>query len=277
MAGVVARDGSLSNVELVVCDLDGVVYRGTEPVPGAAGALRAIVESGRRIVFATNNSTRTAEDVARTITARVGFDAVAGQIVTSALATAAWIAPSAPAVLVVGEAGLSATLVEKGCRLVAASDDADAVVVGLDRSFDYATLDAASRAVRRGAALYATNTDATFPAAGALQPGGGSIVAAIETASGHEAVVCGKPHEPMRRIIRELAGDATVAVVGDRAETDVAMGRAEGWATVLVLTGVTAGPGVVPAELTPTVVVESIRDVPRLLGAGDTGSGGQNW
>ncbi len=276
MPGVVAREGSLSNVEVVVCDLDGVVYRGAEPVTGAGGALRAVAASGRRIIFATNNSTRTGADVARAIVQRVGFDADADQVVTSALATAAWIARSSPTVFVVGEAGLAATLSASGCRVVAGSDNADAVVVGLDRSFDYATLDAASRAVRRGAALYATNTDATFPAKGGLQPGGGSMVAAIETASGRKAVVCGKPHEPMRRIIRELAGEATVAVVGDRAETDVAMGTAEGWATVLVLSGVTADPADVPVELTPTAVVESVRDVPRLLGIGDPRGDGQN-
>lgn len=256
----------LGGIAAVVCDLDGVVYVGSRPVTGAREALEAIERAGIRLIFATNNSTRTSADTAATITSRVGYAARAEQVVTSALATAMWIRDDVERALVIGEPGLSKTLTDNGIAVVDDPDQAEAVVVGLDRGFDYARLTAASKAVLEGASLYATNMDATFPTPQGLHPGGGAMVAAIETVTGVKAVVCGKPEEPMRRLIRAMVGEGKIAVIGDRPETDIALGIAEGWATVLVLSGVVAGLDQVPDTLRPTAAVATIAGLVALLG-----------
>jgi HAD superfamily hydrolase (TIGR01450 family) len=267
MVRVVARTSPLGNVSVLVCDLDGVLYRGARAIPGAGEALQRLEASGIELLFVTNNSTRTAEQTATVIAERTGFPAAADRVITSGLATARWLRDRASTALVVGEEGLEQILATEGVAPVTDPGAAEAVVVGLDRSFDYDRLSAAMDAVRGGAALYATNTDATFPTPDGLRPGGGAIVAAVERACGVDAFVCGKPHEPVRRLIRDLAPAGGIAVVGDRPETDVALGAAEGWPTVLVLSGVTEeGDEIAPAHV-PTAVVGSIAEVPDLVGA----------
>jgi len=266
MSGVVARGGDLSNVGLIVCDLDGVVYLGSEPIRGAAEALAAFARGGIELLFVTNNATRSRRTAAEAVRALVGYEARPEQMVTSSWATAAWIRGRVETALVVGEEGLIETLDEFGIRVVDSPDEVDAVVVGLDRRVDYDRIARAAQALHRGARLYATNTDATYPTPQGLAPGAGAIVAAVETAAGVTAEVCGKPHLPMRRLLDELTAGRTVAVIGDRVETDVALGVAQGWATILVLTGVTADADGVPGDLAPTAVVPSIADALSLFG-----------
>ena len=116
-----------------------------------------------------------------------------------------------------------------------------------------------------GARFVATNDDATYPTPEGLHPGGGSIVAALERASGRRAEVAGKPHTPMRDLVRELVGEGPVWMVGDKPETDLALGKGEGWTTVLVLSGVTGNDADVPDDLRPDAVLDSIADLPDLL------------
>jgi 4-nitrophenyl phosphatase len=123
-------------------------------------------------------------------------------------------------------------------------------------------------AIRAGAGFYATNADATYPMPEGLYPGGGAIVAFLERSTDVPAIVCGKPHAPARAMVRKLAGDGGVLVVGDRAETDIGMGIAEGWATALVLTGVVENPAQVAAEYRPDLVLGSIAELPGALGVG---------
>lgn len=273
MDGVVAHGVDLSKTTTVVCDLDGVVYVGAEPVPGAGPALLQIDRAGIDLLFATNNSTKTPADTAAAIADRAGYTARADQVITSGLATAQWMGDDVSSALVVGEQGLVDTIRDAGIEVVGMHDHPEAVVVGLDRDFDYDKLAAAARAVRRGAALYATNIDPTLPTPEGLDPGCGAIVAAVERASGIEAVVCGKPYPPMESLIADRAAGAEIVVVGDRPDTDLAVGRKAGWSSILVLTGVTSGAEEVPAELSPTAVVASLADVPPLLGVGRDGRG----
>lgn len=239
-----------------------MLYLGTTGVPGAGAALTALAEAGIQIVFATNNSFRTALQVAGKISEITGFAAQAGQVVTSGQAAAALLADSLPRTLVVGGEGVVAPLQAVGIEVVTDWRAAGAVVVGLDPEFNYGTIRDASLALRTGARFIATNDDATYPTPEGEWPGAGAMVAAIATATGIAPTVCGKPHAPMRMLLRSRAQLGPVWMVGDRAETDIATGAAEGWTTVLVLTGVTRqAAGVEPQ---PDLVIQSIVDLPEL-------------
>jgi 4-nitrophenyl phosphatase len=250
----------------IVCDLDGVVYRGKEPIDGAAAALRALTAAGFRLVFASNNSTKSPAAMARDIADRTGFAAEEDQVVNSAAAAAYLLTGSAPAaVYVIGEPGLRSTLRDAGVEVIDDAGNATAVVVGMDRSFDYSRLRDAANAVRRGARFVATNTDATFPTPDGVDPGGGTMVAAISVAANATPEVAGKPHAPIRELIATRLGPGPTWVVGDRPETDLSLGLVEGWTKVLVLSGITSDPASVPAELRPDLVLDSIAELPAAL------------
>ncbi len=250
----------MGNSVAIVCDLDGVVFNGSEMLPGAGVALQALAADGHQLVFATNNSTKTAADVASRIAAGTGYPAQPQQVITSAMAAAHHLAGTVQNVFTVGEPGLDATLREAGIEVAAAGRAVDAVIVGLDRGVTYEKLAVATIAVRNGARLIATNTDATFPSPRGQVPGAGTFVAAVERATGEVAEPCGKPHDPMAALVGELVGGRRVVMVGDRVETDVEFGRRHGWQTVLVLTGVTDENQAMHAGA--DVVLRSIADLP---------------
>lgn len=236
---------------VVACDLDGVVWRGDDPIAPAAEGIAALRDAGLRVAFVSNNSSSPVGDVVAKL-GRMGIAADADDVVTSAMA-AAWLlqhslAPGAR-VLVCGGPGVHEALTEVG--LVPVTDGpADAVVVGFHLDFDFAGLDRASRAVREGARFVATNLDATYPVPSGLIPGAGSIVAAVATAAGASPEVAGKPEAPTVGIIRERYGDTGV-VVGDRPSTDGALATALGWPFALVLSGVTAAVAPAGGEAIP--------------------------
>ncbi len=265
--GVVAGELPPGKIRTVVVDLDGVVYLDRQGVPGAAEALRTLAGAGLRILFATNNSTKTPETGAAHIAERTGFDATPESLVISTQAAADHLAGRCQAAYVVGSEAIRDALARRGVATVDAWQTADAVVVGLDRNLSYDSLVAATHAIRRGGAEFvATNADATYPTPDGLMPGAGTVVAALETATGVKAVVTGKPHPPMRRLIRDLAGDEAILVVGDRLETDVAMAEAEGWWSALVLTGVADTVPALDTAVQPSIVLDSIADLPAALG-----------
>ena len=234
-------------------------------MPGAAAALEQLEAAGFRLLFVTNNSTKTAETVVDHIATRTGFAADIDDVVTSAMATAGYLAERAERCLVLGGGGLVHTLERYGIEVTDDWRRADAVATGLDLDLNYERLSSAMAAIRNGAIFVATNLDNTYPTPEGLRPGGGSIAAAVATASGQEPVVCGKPHEPIRNLVRDRLAPGPVWAVGDRPETDLAMGVAEGWSTVLVLSGVTADPAQASGDLTPDLVVDSITDLPESL------------
>ena len=246
-------------------DLDGVVYLDSEGIPGAARALHALEDAGLQLVFATNNSTKTPAIAARHIEERTGFPVAPESVVTSALAAGAYLEGRHETAYVVGAPSIDEALAAYGVRAVDRWEDASAVVAGLDRDLSYERLSNATRAVRQGRAeLVATNGDATYPTPDGLVPGGGSIVAALETATGQTAVVTGKPHAPMRRLIEAIA-PGPILMVGDRLETDIAF-AGDDWLSALVLTGVTTDAPGPDAEHRPSVVLASIVDLPGALG-----------
>ncbi|MDX1691024.1 MAG: HAD-IIA family hydrolase [Acidimicrobiia bacterium] len=252
---------TLLAVDNLVCDLDGVVYRGGRGVPGVGRVLEAAADAGVHILFATNNSTATPGRVAAKIASSTGFRARADQVVTSSIAAADLVRDEAGPALVVGEPGIERALAGVGIGVTDTPERAGLVVVGLDRRLTYDRLRLAAAAIFAGARFVATNTDASFPVEDGLWPGGGAIVAALERATGRDAEVAGKPNAPMREALERRLGPGRTAVVGDRPETDLALGIAAGWERVLVLTGVVDNPEAVPREMTPDVVVPSLADL----------------
>jgi 4-nitrophenyl phosphatase len=242
----------------VVFDLDGVVYLGSTPIPGAAETIGDLLRDGWQVLFATNNSTKTPESVSDVIASRTGLSIDPTTIVTSGMAAAEYLVHEGLTnTLVVGSTQLTDTVIGAGISAVD-SRSADAVVVGLDIEATYETIANASAAIRKGATFVATNTDATLPAPNGLLPGAGAIVAAISAASGSEPVICGKPHDPMIRLMDRMLESDNVWMVGDRPETDVAFAKTAGWRSVLTLTGVTSASETIPPALTPDHVIESV-------------------
>jgi HAD superfamily hydrolase (TIGR01457 family) len=249
----------LDRYDCFLFDLDGVLYRGDEPVPEAREAVGAIRAAGRPIVFITNNSSRTPEEVAAVLV-EMGIDARAEEIMTSALATAEHLRDrSGERAFVVGERGVRKALTEAGLIVLDGEPDAaELVVVGLDRSADYDRLKRACLLVERGAALVATNPDRTFPAPDGLWPGAGALLAVIVSATGSDPVVVGKPNAPLFEAARKLAGGDNPLVVGDRLDTDIAGAAALGWASLLVLTGVSREEDLATSEVQPTFVAPDL-------------------
>lgn len=222
----------------VICDLDGVLYRGDVAVPGAPDALRRLNDSEARITYVTNNSTRTPTDAALKIEEVTGVSTEPSQIITSSQAAASLLTLDDQPTMVVGERGVADALAQVGVEMTEDPEKAGSVVVGMDRNVTYDNIARASTAVRSGARFLATNTDPTFPTATGFLPGAGSLVAAIATAAGREPEVAGKPHQAIRDLLRSR-GIEEAWVIGDRIDTDIALATAEpGWRSILVLTGV---------------------------------------
>lgn len=252
-----ATDAAVGNV---VLDLDGVVFLGRDPIPGAGAALARLAASGWRVIFATNNATRTRDYVVDRIS-HTGYTPDPELVITSAIAASRLLSEADGPVYVVGEEGLRSTLRDAGVTITEDATDARCVVVALDRSFDYDRLAAASGAIRRGARYIATNSDVTFPTPDGQVPGAGSIVAAVTAAAGVEPTFAGKPHRPMIDAISAVLEPGETWMVGDRPETDLAIAHAAGWHSVLTLSGVTSDPARVPEEWSPDLVVDSLPDL----------------
>ena len=235
----------------VVCDLDGVVWRGEESVPGAAEGVAALRRAGLRVGFVTNNSSPTiAETVSRL--ARAGVAAGPDDVLSSAQASAALLAADlgrGARVLACAGPGVREALASRGLTAVDAGP-AVAVVVGWHRDFDFERLATAADAVRDGARFVATNLDATYPVPGGLLPGAGALVAAVATASGVTPEVAGKPSPGMAALVRDRFG-ADGVVVGDRPTTDGGLARALGWPFALVRSGIGGAPGGEPVPVPP--------------------------
>jgi len=250
----------------LVCDLDGVIYRGDRAIGGAADAIDSLRAAGVRVLYCTNNSRSTIEQYIERL-AGFGLKVTPDEIITSAVVTADVLQDrgfSGKTAIVVGGDGIKKALSDV-CISVKedpAVDKADLVVVGWDPTFDYGAMKRAADAVRSGAAFIATNDDAAFPAPDGLWPGAGAILASIETASGGKAEVMGKPRAPMLDAVAvRLEGCKSVAVIGDRPETDLAGAPERGWTTILVLSGVTRREDVEALTPRPDLVLDSIADL----------------
>jgi 4-nitrophenyl phosphatase len=261
-----AEQQTLRALEHLVIDMDGVLYRGTERLPGTAQFLAFLRRQQIGFVLATNNATRTPQQFVDKL-AGMGVDVEPHHILTSSQATASYLsglAPRGTRVFVVGQDGLRAALREAGFELV--QEDAEFVVAGMDFEICYRQLADASLQIRAGARFVGTNPDRTFPSERGILPGAGSLLAFLEAASGVAPIIVGKPEKTMieQALARLGAKNDTAAVLGDRLETDILAGQRAGLVTLLVLTGVTTRQMLEESEIQPDLVFD---DLPRLHAA----------
>ena len=237
--------------DVLLFDLDGVVYVGPNAVPGAVDAILAAVSRGVRCCFVTNNASRTAEEVAHHLR-DLGIPASADDVVTSPQAGASLVAErvATGAVLAVGGRGVWEALRERGFTPVSTFDDATvAVMQGYGPDVGWRDLAEATFAIRAGLPWIATNLDLTFPTPRGMAPGNGSLVAAVATAVGRRPdAVAGKPEPALLLEAIRRTGAVRPLMIGDRLDTDIAAGGRLGIPTLLVMTGVCDEAGLASAE-----------------------------
>jgi NagD protein len=247
-------------------DMDGVLYRGSELIPGADGFIRRLRERDIPFRFLTNNSQRTRRDV-QTKLARMGIEVEEEHVFTCAMATARFLAGQKPngTAFVIGEGGLLTALHQNGFAVV--DHDPDYVVVGEGRTFNLELVEAAVRMLHQGAKLIATNLDPNCPTQNGLRPGCGALAALLETATGVKAFSVGKPSPVMMRAARKELGLTTdeTTMIGDTMETDILGGVQLGFHTVLVLSGGTRAEDLERYAYRPEIVVDSLAEFSELL------------
>ena len=225
----------------VILDLDGVIWLADKAIPGSPEAVGRLRAAGHRVLFLTNNSNPTVADLVRKLGA-MGMPVEPQEIATSSQAAALLVEPGQTA-LVCGGKGVEEALAERGATPVY-EGEADAVVVGFHKEFDYRRLTTAFRAVLGGARLVGTNDDPTYPTPDGPVPGGGALLAAVAAAATATPTVAGKPHPPMADLVRARLGDdlRDTVLVGDRPSTDGLMAARLGVPFVLVHSGVKEAP-----------------------------------
>jgi NagD protein len=243
-------------------DMDGVIYRGNQLIPGADRFIRDLRSADVPFLFLTNNSQRTRRDVATKLQ-RLGMDVGEEHVFTCAMATARFLAHQKPkgTAFVIGEGGLLTALHTNGYAIV--DKDPDYVVIGEGRTFTFETVEAALGMLNNGAKLVATNLDPNCPTQNGSRPGCGAIVAMLEAASGLKAFGLGKPSPLMLRAARKELGltSAQTVVIGDTMETDILGGVQLGYQTILVLSGSTRREDLPRFAYCPDQVVDSIGDL----------------
>ncbi|WP_299054571.1 HAD-IIA family hydrolase [uncultured Nocardioides sp.] len=242
--------------DLVMLDLDGVVYVGPDPVPGAADHLAAARDAGARLAFVTNNASRPAAVVAERLTG-FGVPAEVDDVVTSAQASARLVVDEhgeGARVLLLGGEGLDAAVREVGLEPVGLDGDPVVLLTGYGPDVLWSDIMSAAVAVEGGLAWVASNTDHTIPTARGRAPGHGVLVDMLRRYTGVEPTVAGKPQPPLlHETIRRVGGERPL-MVGDRVDTDIEGAHAVGVDSLLVLTGVTGLPELagIAAEHRPT-------------------------
>jgi HAD superfamily hydrolase (TIGR01450 family) len=273
---------------LLLVDLDGVVYRGAEPVPGVAAVLADRAGRGDDVVYVTNNSMHYRTDYVARLSA-MGAPIGPDRVVSSARATALYLATHEPTirrVLAVGAGGLERELRDVGLDVVTATHAAtrmhqegvdgwtaaggpDAVVSGLDPTFTYLRLVAATDCIRAGARYIATNRDPVYPTERGLRPGAGSIAAALEATTGVTPLSIGKPGPHLLELAAEAVGRraSDAVMIGDGIATDLPAAHAVGARSVLMLTGVTTRAEVeaLPADQRPTAIAADAAELAAAL------------
>jgi 4-nitrophenyl phosphatase len=273
---------------LLLVDLDGVVYRGTDPVPGVAAVLADRAARGDDIVYVTNNSMHYRADY-QTRLAAMGAPVTPDTVVSSGRATALYLRehnPEIRRVLVLGAGGLERELRDEGYEVVGAAHAAtrvsqegidgfaaaghpDAVVVGLDPNLTYIRLAVAADCVRAGAEFIATNRDPVYPTERGLRPGAGSVVAAVEATTGVVPVSIGKPAPYLLEAAAHAVGrePSEAIMIGDGIGTDLAAARAVGARCVFMLTGVTSRAQLeaLPVDEQPTAVAADAAELAAAL------------
>jgi 4-nitrophenyl phosphatase len=256
---------SLSNVQHLLIDMDGVLWRGAEPMPGLADFFAHLRRRQIKFVLATNNASKTAAHYVERL-AGYGVAIGADEIITSAQATADYLSGQCERgtpVYVIGMDGLRQPLIERGFHCIdddAGPGSARYVVVGWDRHLTFDKLAQATLHIRAGAVFIGTNPDRTWPSERGLLPGVGATLAALQAATDVKPTVIGKPSPLMLQVaMRRIGADAaTTAVLGDRLETDILGGHNADLTTILVLSGVTTSDDLADSSFQPDLIFDDI-------------------
>ncbi|HZM67724.1 MAG TPA: HAD-IIA family hydrolase [Nakamurella sp.] len=255
----------------VISDMDGVIYRGKEPIPGAQDFIDRLRASDTGFVFLTNNSEQTPLDLLRKLAGLGIHGLTAANFITSAMATAEFLAAQKPhgTAYVIGGGGLSAALYQVGYSITDANPDY--VVVGKTASFGFPMMKKAVQLIDAGAKFIGTNPDLVDPVEGGTEPAAGVLLAAIEAATGRKPYIVGKPNSLMmiyaRKMLDVPAEDCVM--IGDRMDTDIVGGLEAGMRTCLVLSGVSTRDSVARFPYRPTFVYDSVADIdPAVIGEG---------
>lgn len=251
-----------------ICDMDGVIYKGNQILPGVTEFIQWLQEEKKEYLFLTNNSGYTPRELNQKLE-RMGLDVPEEHFYTSALATAAFLKEQAPgcSVFAIGEAGLLNALYDAGITMNDVNPDY--VVVGEGRSYSLDSLTKATNLVMGGAKLIGANSDVSGPIEGGIAPACRALVAPIEMATGIQAYYCGKPNPLMMRTgLRKLhCHSAEAVMIGDRMDTDIISGLESGMSTVLVLSGCSTMDTLKTYAYRPSAVVDGVGDIVTLARA----------
>jgi 4-nitrophenyl phosphatase len=268
------------NIRALIIDMDGVLWHGTNPIPGLTDFFQTLRELKIRFILATNNASQTPEQYVDKL-ARMGVTVTQNEILTSGIATALYLServnPVETRVFVVGEDGATQPLIERGFTLTGlyevnnSSDTvkkgADIVVCGKDHTLTWDKLATATLNIRAGAKFIGTNADTTLPTELGITHGNGAILAALEVATGVTPTIIGKPEPIIYQQALALLGvdPAETVAIGDRLETDILGAVRSGIRSIMVLTGVSTEDDLNHADYQPTWVMPDISAVTQAL------------
>lgn len=252
----------LSMAKTYLLDMDGVLVRGNQPIPGAQDFIQRMIENGNKFAVLTNNPIYTPRDLRHRLR-NVGLNVPDGHLFTSAMATAQFLQVQMPngSAFVIGESGLTTALHDIGYLFT--EDDPDYVILGETTSYSFEAVSKAVRLVAAGARFIATNPDASGPSEKGIEPACGAMAALIEKATGISPYFIGKPNPLMMRAALRFIGahSEETVMVGDRMDTDVVSGMESGMETILVLTGVMNESDVAKFPYRPTHILPSVAEI----------------
>lgn len=252
-------------------DLDGTLYKGNETIQGARAFIDYLNAENIPHLYVTNNSTKSPDDVVQKLKS-MGINAKPQEVVTSAMATADYIATEKPgaSVYMVGASGLETALKEAGLQLKS-DTDVDFVVMGLDEQITYEKLTIATLAVQKGATFISTNKDPSIPKEQGFLPGNGSLTSVVTVSSKTDPIFIGKPEPPIMKKALDLlqVSPTDVAMIGDLYETDILSGINVGIDTIHVQTGVTSKEEAMSKPIPPTYSVRDLAVLKQQLEKGE--------
>jgi len=247
----------------IISDMDGVIYRGKELIPGACDFISRLISADIPFLFLTNNSGQTARDLARKMEALGIKGLTDANFITAAMATAIFLSSQNPggSAYVIGEAGLSSELYKHGFSITESRPDY--VVVGKTAHFNYDMICKAARFIQNGSKFIGTNPDMIDPVEGGFEPAAGVMLKAVESACGKKPYIVGKPNSLMMMIARKQLGvhSEDTVMIGDRMDTDIVGGMEAGMKTCLVLSGVSSHDSIQDFPYKPDYIFDTVGDI----------------
>ena len=258
------------NVSGAVLDVDGTLVRGDDPIPGAPAGVERLHEAGVETRFVSNNPTKPPAAYVERL-GGAGYDVRAEDVITAGSVTTAYLDEhhADDALFCIGEYGLVDQFTDAGLTTTTDADEADALVVSIDREFGYEDMAAAMWALERDIPFIGTDPDVVIPTAERDQPGSGAVIRSIAAVTGRDPdVVLGKPSQPAVEMVRDRLDvpPASCLVVGDRLDTDIAFGERAGMTTVLVRSGIADEDAVAERDVEPDHVIDHLGQIDRVIG-----------